>query len=67
MKSKRLLLIIFNIIMLIFSIILLINASKSSFDLLSNPDLNIATELIRLFWGVVGVIYFLIALLKAIF
>lgn len=66
MQSKRLLLIIFNVIMLIFSIYLLINAGKSSFNLISNPDLNIAAELVRLFWGIVGVIYFLIATFKTI-
>lgn len=59
MKLRAWVNIFISIIMLVFSGYLLADSSVLSLALFSNPNLNVAIELIRLFWSVVGLIYFL--------
>ena len=63
-KIKASIEMIISIIMLIPAGYLLINSSITSLSLLSNPNLNVANELIRLFWGITGTGYFLFYLVK---
>ena len=53
-----------SLIMLAASGFLLFKAVPAALASFSNPNLDIPTELIRLFWGTIGIIYFAILALK---
>ena len=59
MKRRAWIEILVSIVMLIPSGYLFADASAMSLDLLSNPNLDIAIELVRLFWGIAGIVYFI--------